>query len=138
MKTWYLTKKTDPDGGNNIGTETTYVAKGGGAFIRGSAIKNVSGLEALRVRIDAALQVVKGEVDDPNLGVDYFGIIMSNTPLSMKIQEIARVVNSLDGVESLQFDRAEVDRKSGTLELYFTIKSVFGDLEYNKTFENIA
>ena len=125
MKTWYLTKKTDPDGGNNLVSQDGY-------------IKIATDLEALRVRIDAALQVVKGEVDDPNLGVDYFGIIMSNTPLSMKIQEIARVVNALDGVESLQFNRAEVDRKSGTLELYFTIKSVFGDLEYNKTFENIA
>lgn len=125
MKTWYLTKKTDPDGGNNLVSQDGY-------------IKMATDLEALRVRIDAALQVVKGEVDDPNLGVDYFGIIMSNTPLSMKIQEIARVVNSLDGVESLQFNRAEVNRSSGTLEMYFTIKSVYGDLEYNKTFENIT
>lgn len=125
MKTWYLTKKTDPDGGNNLVSQDGY-------------IKMATDLEALRVRIDAALQVVKGEVDDPNLGVDYFGIIMGNTPLSMKIQEIARVVNSIEGVESLQFERAEVDRKSGTLELFFTIKSAFGDIEYNKTFENIA
>ena len=56
----------------------------------------------------------------------------------MKVQEIARVVNALEGVESLQFERAEVNRASGTLEMYFTIKSVYGDLEYNKTFENIA
>ena len=125
MKTWYLTKKRDPDGGNNLVSQDGY-------------IKMAADLEALRVRIDAALQVVKGEVDDPNLGVDYFGIIMSNTPLSMKVQEIARVVNALEGVESLQFERAEVNRASGTLEMYFTIKSVYGDLEYNKTFENIA
>lgn len=125
MKTWYLTKKTDPDGGNNLVSQDGY-------------IKMAADLEALRVRIDAALQVVKGEVDDPNLGVDYFGIIMSNTPLSMKVQEIARVVNALEGVESLQFERAEVNRVTGTLEMYFTIKSVYGDLEYNKTFENIA
>lgn len=125
MKTWYLTKKTDPDGGNNLTTQDGH-------------IKMASDIEALRVRIDAALQVVKGEVDDINLGVDYFGIIMANTPLSMKVQEIARVVNSLDGVESLQFNRAEVNRATGTLELYFTIKSDYGELEYNKTFENIA
>jgi hypothetical protein len=125
MKTWYLTKKTEPDGGNNLIAQNGY-------------IKTATDLEALRIRIDAALQVIKGEVDDPSVGVDYFGIIMSNTPLSMKVQEIARVVTALDGVESLQFEGAAMDRSTGTLEMYFTIKSVFGVLEYNKTFENIA
>jgi hypothetical protein len=125
MKTWYLTKKTDPDGGNNLTTQDGY-------------IKMATDIEALRVRIDAALQVVKGEVSDPNLGVDYFGVIMSNTPLNIKIQEIARVVNNLEGVESLQFNRAEVDRTTGTLDMFFTIKSVYGDIEYNKTFEKLA
>jgi hypothetical protein len=125
MKTWYLTKKTDPDGGNNLTTQDGH-------------IKMVTDIEALRVRIDAALQVVKGEVSDPNLGVDYFGVIMSNTPLNIKIQEIARVVNNLEGVESLQFNRAEVDRTTGTLDMFFTIKSVYGDIEYNKTFEKLA
>jgi len=125
MKTWYLTKKTAADGGNNLITQDGH-------------IKMASGIEALRIRIDAALQVVKGEVDDPNLGIDYFGIIMANTPLSMKVQEISRVVNALDGVESMQFNRAEVNRATGTLEMYFTIKSVYGDINYNKTFENMA
>lgn len=125
MKTWYLTKKTEPDGGNNLTTKDGY-------------IKMATELEALRVRIDAALQVVKGELSDPSLGVDYFGVIMSNTPLNMKIQEIARVVNSIEGVKSLQFNRAEIDRNTGTLEMFFTIQSVYGDLEYNKTFENIS
>lgn len=125
MKTWYLTKKTDPDGGNNLTTQDGH-------------IKMATDIEALRVRIDAALQVVKGEVSDPNLGVDYFGVIMSNTPLNIKIQEIARVVNNLEGVESLQFNRAEVDRTTGTLDMFFTIKSVYGDIEYNKTFEKLA
>ena len=125
MKTWYLTKKTDPDGGNNLTTQDGH-------------IKMVTDIEALRVRIDAALQVVKGEVSDPNLGVDYFGVIMSNTPLNIKIQEIARIVNNLEGVESLQFNRAEVDRTTGTLDMFFTIKSVYGDIEYNKTFEKLA
>ena len=126
MKTWYLTKKTDPDGGNNLATT------------KEGYIKMATDIEALRVRIDAALQVVKGEVSDPELGVDYFGVIMSNTPLSMKVQEIARVVHSLEGVQSLQFERAEINRPEGTLEMYFTIKSVYGDLSYNKTFENIV
>jgi hypothetical protein len=125
MKTWYLTKKTDPDGGNNLIAQNGY-------------IKTVADLEALRIRIDAALQVFKGEVDDPTVGVDYFGIIMSNTPLSMKVQEIARVVTAIEGVESIQFEGASIDRASGALEMYFTIKSVFGVLEYNKTFENMA
>ena len=125
MKTWYLTKKTDQDGGNNLTTQDGH-------------IKMVTDIEALRVRIDAALQVVKGEVSDPNLGVDYFGVIMSNTPLNIKIQEIARVVNNIEGVESLQFNRAEVDRATGTLDMFFTIKSVYGDIEYNKTFEKLA
>ena len=59
MKTWYLTKKTDPDGGNNLVSQDGY-------------IKMAADLEALRVRIDAALQVVKGEVPDDTKGVDYF------------------------------------------------------------------
>ena len=125
MKTWYLTKKTDLDDGNEMVAQNGY-------------IKMASDLEALRIRIDAALQVFKGEVDDPSVGVDYFGIIMSNTPLSMKVQEIARVVTALEGVESIQFEGAAIDRTTGTLEMNFTIKSVFGVLEYNKTFENMA
>lgn len=125
MKTWYLTKKTDLDDGNEMVAQNGY-------------IKMASDLEALRIRIDSALQVFKGEVDDPSVGVDYFGIIMSNTPLSMKVQEIARVVTALEGVESIQFEGAAIDRTTGTLEMNFTIKSVFGVLEYNKTFENMA
>lgn len=95
-------------------------------------------LEALRVRIDAALQVIKGEVDDQDIGVDYFGIIFSNTPISMKVQEICRVILLQDGVEDVEFENAEVDKRTGALHFRFTIYSVYGEFDYDKTFENIA
>jgi len=95
-------------------------------------------IDALRVRIDAALQVIKGEVDDPTQGVDYFGIIFSNTPLSIKVQELTRVIRSLDGVDSVDFIDAKLDDKTGALSFKFNIYSVYGQMEYDKTFEIIA
>ena len=95
-------------------------------------------LEALRVRIDAALQVIKGEVDDPNVGVDYFGIVFSNTPISMKVQEISRVILLQDGVEDVEFNNVETDRKDGSLHINCTIYTVFGEFDYDNTFDNIA
>lgn len=117
MKTWYLTDKN--------GLETEY-----------GQIKIVTELQALRSRIDAELQVVKGEVDDPNIGVDYFGIIFSNTPLMMKVQELTRVINQIPGVNSVEFDRAESDKKTQTLRFFFTIHSIYGRLSYDRTFDN--
>lgn len=94
-----------------------------------------SDLEALRVRIDAALQVIKGEVEDESQGVDYFGIIFSNTPISMKIQEISRVILSIEGVEDLEYKQGTFDRRNNSLKFYFTIKSIYGYFNYDKTFE---
>ena len=95
-------------------------------------------LEALRVRIDAALEVIKGEVDDETVGVDYFGIVFSNTPISMKVQEISRVILLQDGVDDVEFNNAVVDRRTGALHFSFTIYSVYGEFDYDKTFENMA
>lgn len=119
MKTWYLTKENELQ-------------------LQFGQLKVVEALEALRVRIDAALQVVKGEMDDPNLGVDYFGIIFSNTPVSMKVQEISRVILQQEGVENVEFVSAEFDRERQVLTFKFTIYSVYGDFEYDRTFDNPA
>lgn len=101
-------------------------------------IKLNENLQALKTRIDAALQVVKGEVDDTSMGVDYFGIIFSDTPISMKIQEISRVITAVDGVSKIEFDRAELDRQTLALRLFFTIYSTYGEFAYDKTFVNPA
>lgn len=125
MQTWNLTKKTDNDTGNDVYAEY-------------GIISTLSDLEALRTIIDANVQVVKGEVPDDTKGVDYFGIVLSNTPLSMKIQEITRVISNIDGVNDVYFLRAEQDHKTHTVSLYFSIQSIYGVLEYNKNIENIG
>ena len=91
--------------------------------------------EALRVRLDAALQVVKGELEDSNEGVDYFGIIFADTPLSIKVQELCRVMRMIDEVQDIQFLRAETNTVKNTLSFYFNITSIYGELSYDKTFE---
>lgn len=92
-------------------------------------------IEALRVRIDAALQIVKGELDDQSLGVDYFGIIFSNTPMSMKIQEISRVIASVDGVLEIEYKTGTFDKRTNAMHFYFRIRSAYGDIDYDKLFE---
>lgn len=119
MKTWNLTQKTPTDNGNDV-------------TLKDGVIQVVDELEALRVRIDAALQVIKGELQDPNIGVDYFGIVMSNTPIPLKIQEICRVINSLEGVKSVTYESSMLNKLTGTLTVSLTIHSVYGDLNYNK------
>lgn len=119
MKSWYLTKEND--------TQLQY-----------GQIKMARDMEALRSQIDSRLQIVKGELDDTSIGVDYFGIIFSNTPISMKVQEITRVILSIDGVEDVTFERVEFDKRAQTFSFYFTIYTVYGTIDYNKTFENPA
>lgn len=125
MQTWTITQKTDVDPGNDVTSEY-------------GIISISSDLEALRTQIDCNLQVVKGEVEDDTKGVDYFGVVLSNTPLSMKIQEITRVISNIEGVENVYFLKAEQDPKTQNLKLYFQIQSIYGVLEYNKNIENIG
>ena len=94
-------------------------------------------LNALRVALDAALQVVKGELDDTTQGVDYFGIILSDTPLSLKVQELTRVMKQNSEVQEVFFQRAEVDRKNNKLTFYFDITSIYGKFSYDNSFEII-
>lgn len=124
MKSWKLTQKTLAEPGNDVYSEYGVIATG-------------EDLEALRTRIDAALQIIKGELPDETEGVDYFGIIMSNTPLQMKVQELSRVLYKVGGVQEVLFREANIDRKNGIMSFSFTIKSMFGDIEVSKTFENI-
>ena len=100
-------------------------------------ISMVNKLDELRVALDAALQVVKGELDDTTQGVDYFGIILSNTPLSLKVQEISRVIKQNTEVQEVKFVRAEVDRKENKLIFYFDITSIYGEFSYDNSFEII-
>ena len=100
-------------------------------------ISMVNKLDELCVALDAALQVVKGELDDTTQGVDYFGIILSNTPLSLKVQEISRVIKQNTEVQEVKFVRAEVDRKENKLMFYFNITSVYGEFLYDNSFEII-
>lgn len=97
----------------------------------------VNKLDALRVSLDSALQVVKGELDDPTQGVDYFGIIMSDTPLSMKVQELTRVIMQNAEVKDVRFLRAETNDKKNMITFYFDITSVYGDFSYDNSFEII-
>lgn len=136
MTTWDITKKTETDPGNDIVlAQSTSVE--GGVTTTTTHIALVDKLDALRTQIDCNLQVIKGEVPDQEAGVDYFGIILSNTPVSIKVQEISRVIARCDGVRDVIFNRCSLNRRDGRLTFFFTIKSDFGDLEYDKTFENI-
>lgn len=125
MNTWNLTKKTETDPGNDVYSEYGLISMS-------------SDLEALRTVIDANLQVIKDEVPDSTKGVDYFGIIFSNTPLQMKIQEITRVISNIDGVNDVYFLNATQNPRTHTLTMSFQIQSVYGVLEYNKNIENIG
>lgn len=119
MKTWTLTQKTETSSGNDTTLEY-------------GQIKTDTDLLALRSRIDATLQVVKGELQNPNDGVDYFGVILSDTPIPLKVQELCRVINGIEGVKSTTYEYATLDKQTGVLTFRFTIHSVFGDLEYEK------
>lgn len=122
MKTWNLTEKTPTDSGNDVS-------------LNYGTIKMDADLNAVATAITANLEVIKGELDDPNKGLDLFGIILSNTPLQIKVQEIARVINSVDGVMSSKFTGATQDRRNNTITFTFEIESVYGTLDYEKTFE---
>lgn len=125
MQTWTITQKSDTSNGNDIKAEYGLICID-------------SNLNALRTQIDCNLQVVKGEVPNEDKGVDYFGIVLSNTPLSMKIQEITRVISNVEGVQDVYFMKATVNKKTHVLSLTFHIQSIYGTLEYNKDIENIA
>lgn len=119
MKTWYMTEENELQ-------------------LQYGQLRVVQDIEALRVRIDAALQVVKGELDDPTKGVDYFGIIFSATPISMKVQELSRVILNQDGVENVVFERVEHNKITQSLHFYFTIESVYGTFVYDREIEKLS
>lgn len=100
-------------------------------------ISLVNKLDALRVALDSALQVVKGELDDTTQGVDYFGVVLSDTPLSLKVQELTRVIIQNEEVQDVKFLRAEVDKKKNQLTFYFDITSIYGQFTYDNSFEII-
>lgn len=138
MKTWGITKPTaEKPYGNEIVKETNKEVIEN-EVVESTIIATQTGLEALRTQIDCNLQVIKGEVDDETAGVDYFGIIFSNTPLAMKVQEITRVIMRCGDVNTVKYEKCEIDRAHNKMTFYFTIESVYGDIEYNKTFESLV
>lgn len=124
MKTWHLTQLAK-DGIDN------------GILIQNGLIKLDSDIDAVRTRIDCALQIVKGELDDQNLGVDYFGIIYSRLPIEFKVQELTRVISSVEGVSDVKLVSAMTRATTGELIFNFRITTVYGELDYERTFENI-
>lgn len=137
MKTWGITKKTAIDNGNEIVIGQNSVHEGNATYTS-KVIAVREGLEALRTQIDCNLQVIKGEVEDETAGVDYFGIIFSNTPLAMKVQEITRVIMRCEDVNNVKYNKCEIDRVHHSMTFYFTIESVYGEIDYNKTFESLV
>lgn len=137
MKSWNLTEKTPTDPGNDVALVPGRMSING-TMTDIATIKMDSDLNAVATAITANLEVIKGELDDTNKGLDLFGIILSNTPLQMKVQEISRVINNVDGVMSSKFTGAEVDKRNGSITFSFEIESVYGTLDYEKTFEGIA
>jgi len=99
-------------------------------------IKLSTDMAALRQRIDFALQVVKGELQDQELGVDYFGIIFAATPISMKVQELTRVINKVEGVLDTKFINVSYNRKNDSLRFYFDIYTEYGKLSYEREVVN--
>ena len=129
MKTWDFNENNDL-----VPFQTVRLDEEGNK-VYGTIIGMASDLEALRIRIDTALQVVKGEVADESQGVDYFGIVFSDTPISMKIQEISRVILSVEGVEDLEYKNGTFDKRTNVLKFFFIIKSAYGEFDYDKSFE---
>jgi hypothetical protein len=79
--------------------------------------------------IENELQLIKGELDDENRGVDYYGIIFSNTPINMKVAEFVRVIQMNPYVKEVTMTKFTKDPKTGTAHFSFTMNSIFGDLE---------
>lgn len=98
-------------------------------------ITTVDKLRALRSRIQSALQTFKGETEDEEFGVDYFGIVLENINPAYKIQEFKRVIESLDGVYDVEDYDYKQDKKTGSVTYSFTIKSVYGNISIDQTVE---
>lgn len=128
-----FSRKADSDVDIVVNTEVTYKETNGNDIVteRG-VIKQVSEIEAIRVCIDAALQIVKGELQDKTVGVDYFGIIMSDTPMPIKVQELCRVIKTVDGVESVTYNSGSLNQRTGEMTFSFTVHTAYGDIEYEK------
>lgn len=116
---------------------TTLGMKDGDLAIKDGIISVDSDMKALADSIDCALNTLKGELDDPDAGVDYYNIVLSNVPMSMKIKELTRVIYNIEGVKDVTYVSSEVDNLNGVLRFVFSVDTVFGTMEYTKTIDNI-
>lgn len=97
-------------------------------------IDNNLDVNAIADRITNNLQTIKGELDNPDAGVDYFNIIFSNTPVSTKIQELVRVIKLVEGVSDVKFLNYQLKDQVYTFHFYIT--TVYGPLDYNGVITN--
>lgn len=116
---------------------TTLGMKDGDLALIDGVIATDSDMKALANKIDCALSTLKGELDDESLGVDYYNIILSNVPMSMKIRELSRVIYGVQGVTEVTYLSSEKNTKTGELKFRFSIGTIFGTMDYEKTISNI-
>ena len=117
MKTWNLDEHND-------------------LIVKNGRIDTVDNLKALRVRIQNALQTFKGELEDNEQGVDYFGIMLREgiSPV-YKLQEFKRVILNVSGVSSIENSGYQQDKRTGNVTYIFIIKSIYGELTVDQTVE---
>ena len=95
-----------------------------------------SDVDAIANRITSNLQTIKGELDNPDTGVDYFNIIFSNTPISTKVQELTRVIQLVDGVTDVKF--LDYELKDQVYTFHFFISTIYGPIDYSPQISNPA
>lgn len=105
-------------------------------IVKDGKIDTVSTIYALRVRIQNALQTFKGELQDKDYGVDYFGIMLKEdiSPI-YKLQEFKRIIQGVTGVLSITNAGYKQDKKTGMVTYIFDIKSVYGDFTIDQSVE---
>lgn len=94
--------------------------------VKNGNLSVVEELEALKNRIQNALQTFKGEIEDTEQGVDYLGIILENINPVYKIQEFKRVIRNIYGVLDVTNATYRQDTQNGTAIFAFEISSIYG------------
>jgi hypothetical protein len=91
-----------------------------------------SDADSVSQEIESELQLIKGELDDQNRGVDYYGIIFSDAPLALKVQEFTRVIKTNPYVKDVITTNIIPDKTDEKLKFEFVVQSVFGELKILK------
>lgn len=103
-------------------------------MLKGGKIDVVQNINALRSRLQSALQTFLGEVQgEEEFGVDYFGIILQNIHPAYKMQEFKRVIESISGVYEVEDYGYKQDLNKGIIEFTFTIKTIYGNITISQS-----